>query len=88
MENNITTSDDATVTEPKTSTDVEIEMLKKQIADMQSRYDKAIADYQTENRKLYAHAVGNDTDVATDKVPSFDYDKSINVCYTYLGIKG
>lgn len=77
----------STITEPKTVVDVEIETLKKQITDMQSRYDKAIADYQNENRKLYTHAVGNDDSSVSKDVPVFDYGKAETVCYKYLGLE-
>lgn len=88
MDNTVTTTDTQPITEPKTSTDAEIETLKKQFADMQARYEKTISDYQTENRKLYAHAVGIDNADTEDSKSTFDYDKATDVCFKYLGLKG
>lgn len=88
MDNAITTTDNPPIAEVKTSTDAEIETLKKQFADMQARYEKTISEYQTENRKLYAHAIGNDSTDVQDVKPSFDYDTATDVCFKYLGLKG
>lgn len=83
-----TTEETPTITEPKTVADAEIETLKKQIADMQSKYDSMIAEYQAENRRLYNHAIGNETPTVTEPVkPVYDINACESAFYQTLGIE-
>lgn len=72
--------------EPLTATDVQIAELNKRLVDMQAKYDAIIADYQTENRRLYAHAVG---DAPTEDIeePTFSIDKASQAFYKSMGIQ-
>lgn len=76
----------STIVEPLTATDAQIAELNKKLADMQAKYDAIIADYQTENRRLYAHAVG-DAPTETVEEPTFSINKASQAFYKSMGIQ-
>lgn len=75
---------DAQPVEPiRTETDVEIDNLKKQLANLQS----TVKEYQDANRRLYAHAIGRQEPDADPTPAPPTYDAAQAVFYKSLGLK-
>lgn len=77
------------INEPKTATDIEIENLKKEMADLKTSYDTQLKEYADANKELWAELhKAPVTETVTEPVEpvtaGFDMDKAVakfNACY-------
>lgn len=83
------TPDTPTVTaEPKTSVDVQLAEIQKQIETMKESYEAVIRDLQAANRSLYARATDEKTvEVAPEEPKGFDVDGAADSCRRALGLE-
>lgn len=81
--------DTPTVTsEPKTSVDVQLAEIQKQIETMKESYETVIMDLQAANRSLYARATGGETvDVTPEEPAGFSVDSAADSCRRALGLE-
>lgn len=75
--------------EPKTSADVQLEEIRRQIDAMKESYEAVIRDLQAANRSLYAHATGNGetVDAAPEEPAGFSVDNAADSCRRALGLE-